>query len=290
MCYTETMTASRQAGYTIVEVMIFLVISAALLLSALGMLDGRVARTQFVQSVQALDTKLKTIANESATGTYPSASNFGCAVIGGQTTVVNGSGEQGTRQNCTFVGKVVNLGVAGTGCQAPIANSQCDKAEVYTVIGRRTIDATGTLPNALTGAQGTKPVVVQTINQTFTLGYSMRVTGVFQKTASGNNLVSGLGFFQTINGDYSGGNLGSGSQTVEPWVINSTTAVPTSPLTAATMANTVRQEQMSRINEGGSIVICLRSGSSDQNASITISGATAGGLTTNTVIGDTQCP
>lgn len=56
--------------------MIFLVVTAALMLSVLGLFNGRLQRTQFSQAVQALDNRIKSVANETSTGTYPSSPAF----------------------------------------------------------------------------------------------------------------------------------------------------------------------------------------------------------------------
>jgi type II secretory pathway pseudopilin PulG len=281
----------RQAGYTIVEVMLFLVISMVLLIGALGLFNGRIARTQFSQSVQALDTKLKTIANETATGNYPSNPDFSCAVSGGQTTVDTlGTGEQGSRTDCTFLGKVINFTTPASNCKPPSTiKGQCTKVEVYTVVGRRTVDTNGTVPSGLTGATGTKPVIVPNITQSFDLGYSMRVSGVYQNTALfGPQAISGLGFFQSLNGNYTAGTLGSGSQNVETWMVKSPTS-PIAPVDSARMNQLVSGENMSKLLVANNLFICLHSGSTSQYASLTLSSAATGGLTTNVVLGDALC-
>ncbi len=296
---------TRQAGYTIIEVMIFLVVSGVLLLSAFSLFSGRIQKNQFTQSVQTLDTHIKTIANEVTTGTYPSGQSFDCTVSGSGPPTISNPGnadDQGTRTDCIFLGKIINFTVPNTNCTVPAATTFCTKIEVYTVVGRR-LDPGGNVVNSMTAAS---PVVVNTpvnLTESFDLSYGTHATGLFQNNANlnlGFPLRSAVGFFQSFNGNYgSGGNLNSGAQNVSTWLVR-TPSAPAAPIQvggnngirglvatgAATPANGLFAKPTP---PDDNVYVCLRSSDNSQKASITLRGS-SNGLTTAVAIGDPKCP
>lgn len=103
-------------GYTIVEVMIFLAISAALLFSASALISGRQQRTQFNQSVVQLDQDLQDLFNDVATGYYPTQNGFECHAeyrryLGHFVPVITDTKNigQGKNSGCTFTGKLITM-------------------------------------------------------------------------------------------------------------------------------------------------------------------------------------
>jgi type II secretory pathway pseudopilin PulG len=275
----------RQAGYTIIETMIFLAVSATLLLSALSLFGSRVQRTQFSQAVQSLDSRLKTVANEASTGTYPEVPAFNCSVTGNDPpqTASLGADPQGTRTDCIFVGKII-APAAPDKCVAPLATSGCNKIDVYTVIGRR-LSGIDTISASLTDSKPTI-VVDPDLTQTYDLGNSTKITGIFNKSDSSQ--LSGVGFFQSFNSSYNSGQLTSGSQSVETWSVVAASS-PVSPLGYTDMKLAV-SGGLTRITPGNT-KICLRSGGSDQKASIVLGNST-GVLQTTVIMDDTDplCP
>lgn len=266
-----------QAGYTIIETMIFLIVSGVLVLSAIGLFSGRIQRTQFTQSVQALDARLKSIANEAATGTYPDSPAFNCTATsdGSGPSITASSDTQGTRSGCIFVGKVVNL--------------QVNNVYSYTTVGLRT-NPSGTLTSNLSEAKP-KLVTNPDITQTFALDYGTAVTGIYKQSKSDANAVSGIAFFQSLNGNYGADNkLKSGAQSVETRLVKSSVISPVWPIATNDMAAAVAAQppQMSDPLTSSNLLICLKSGNGDQVASITL-GSNSGGLTTSVKIGDAQC-
>jgi type II secretory pathway pseudopilin PulG len=271
---------TRQAGYTIIEVMIFLVVSGALLGSALALFNGRIQKTQFTQSVQALDTRIKTIANEVATGTYPAQPTFNCTAVGPQPVISASAGEQGTRGDCIFLGKIINF--------MPLSS---DKIEVYTVVGKRA-DASGNASATMAAAAPRlviNPPTPIELTESVTLDYGTHVTGLYQ---SGPTLVSGLGLFQSLNSTYNtSGNLSSGAQNVAAWVIKST-SVPAAPVNAANINTTVTGGNAANffaLSSGQDLHLCLKSGNDQQKASITFKGS-GNSMKTAILLEDPQCP
>lgn len=102
-------------GYTIIEVMIFLLISSALLGSTTIMLSGRQERIRFTNAVESFDTKFKDLLNDVSTGYYPTDQSFSCRLVGpaGSEDItfppLGGPAEQGTNTGCLFLGRATQL-------------------------------------------------------------------------------------------------------------------------------------------------------------------------------------
>ena len=99
-------------GYTIVEALIFLAVSGALLVSAGTVISGRQERTRFSQAIDDVSQNLQDVFNDASTGFYPSANNIICSVTGtpGSTlTLGSNPSIQGTNQACIFAGKLIEF-------------------------------------------------------------------------------------------------------------------------------------------------------------------------------------
>ena len=124
------------AGYTIVEVIIFLAISGAILVASLGIFAGREERVRYTQSVDELENKLRDIFNDTATGFFPSNSDFSCTSTGTNISLSNsGNIDQGSNTGCVFAGKFINFRPNGvSGYLGP-------KYDVYTLVGSANADS-----------------------------------------------------------------------------------------------------------------------------------------------------
>lgn len=118
---------SNEPGYTIVEVMIVLVISSTLFISAVTGYSQQNGRKQFTQGILELELTLQDILNDVGTGYYPNSGNFTCSISGARPSIVPGASEQGTNHDCIFVGRAVNLTSAFTD----------PTYEIYTIVGLR---------------------------------------------------------------------------------------------------------------------------------------------------------
>lgn len=287
----------RHAGYTIIEVMIFLIISAALLLGALSLFNGRIQRTQFTQSVNELATRITSTANEVSTGTYPQKPNFVCDASSGTPSLSLSADQttdtQGTKSGCIFVGKVMNPAVSAGTCT--VANSSgCIGAEVYTAIGRRLVSG-ATVSTQLTGPNGANPILAASnggvdLTSSFTYGYGTHVTRIGYKDDNSNviNNISAFGLFQTFGGSYTNsGSLNSGAQNVQLAYVQSAIA-PVTPTTKAAVATAVLQQRITPLASNQSIIICLQSGANNQVASIILGGGNSG-YSSKVTIGDPLC-
>lgn len=70
-------TTKAMRGYTIVEVMIFVVVSGGLLLSVLGLISGQQQKTRFKTGVYDFESTIQDLVNDVETGYYPNAGTPG---------------------------------------------------------------------------------------------------------------------------------------------------------------------------------------------------------------------
>lgn len=194
-------TARSSGGYTIIEVMIFLVVTGVLLVSALGVFRGQQERTQFTQAVRETDQRIRTIINEVGSGFFPDNSSFTCeAAPGGISISGVSSAAQGTNEDCIFIGKVVSF-EAG----------ERDYG-VYTVAGLR--QTGGSLVTSLAEA---RPQIVTPITEQYTVPYGVPIL----RTAIIGNACENtiLAFYQSFGSSDNAGDPKSGSQNVNLYTI-----------------------------------------------------------------------
>ena len=102
----------RQKGYTVIEVMIVLSISTLLFAGVVAGYNRQNSKTQFTNGVRDMENKIQDILNDVSTGFYPQSTNFSCIRSGSPPVpFINpgGSSEQGTNQQCIFLGKAVDI-------------------------------------------------------------------------------------------------------------------------------------------------------------------------------------
>lgn len=256
---------ARPQGYTIVEVMIFLAISGALFASAVILLGGQQQKTEFTQAIQEINSQIQDALNDVATGYYPYVSNFQCVAVGssGPPTISSGgTNTQGTNEGCTFLGRVMHFGVAGT---SP------EEFGIYTVVSRRQYGVPAREVLNFSQAEPTA-VVDEAISAEFkTLQNGMKVRAMKYKTAPGpGGITVGAFGFMTKFATYtsSGSNLVSGDQTVNLMPIAST-SIGQTPATVKLAVDAI-DDSTAVVNPGGGVIICFESGGTDQFGVITI--------------------
>ena len=96
---------TKQKGYTVVEVMLFLAISGALLsISILGM-NGQQNRLRFQQSMQDVEFRVRSTLNNVDQGYLAKANNNVTYNCSGSVTAQSGNGTAA----CVFVGREINM-------------------------------------------------------------------------------------------------------------------------------------------------------------------------------------
>lgn len=121
-------------GYTIIEVMIVLAISGALLASSVAIFRGQQAETEFSQSLLDMQSKFQSYGTEVSSANLPSG--YTCALQQDGSTGANypaltlnatQTSDSTSNQDCLFLGRAIQI-IPGT-----------DTIYVYPVLGTRTI-------------------------------------------------------------------------------------------------------------------------------------------------------
>lgn len=257
-------------GYTIVEVLIFLAVSGMLIVMAMIFVQGKQQAAQFQQAMNTINNQIQDVINNVSTGFYPSITNFTCSTSNPTKLAFSTGGlsstAQGTHDNCTFLGKVIQFGAGSNGRDF----------NVFTVAGRR-LD---TLGKEVTSLQAATPTplapsyssVDYTDKQTLGWGLQVTVMQINDGRTPGYTNTGAIGFIGSF-GQYSNmanDQLISGAQTVNLFNVPGTT-LGMSQLNVAQQINTMKDTDV--ITSGdltsttpGVAIICFNSGSGHKAA------------------------
>ena len=106
----------RIGGFTIIEVMVVLASTGALLIIAMTVIGGQVASTNFQTGTRSFATQLQNIANQVTSGQY-SVSNIDCSTSNAgpvSVTIASGANNQGSINGCVFAGKNIYIDQYGS--------------------------------------------------------------------------------------------------------------------------------------------------------------------------------
>lgn len=241
-------------GFTIVETLIVLAVTAALFLSVAFLINGRQSKTEFQQAINEVVTQIQQTANEVSTGYYPDINNISCTGTG-SLSFSHGNPNQGTNKGCIFIGKIMQFGISG----GPGTNEQY---ATYTLAGCQydSCDATHDVATSPTGAE---VKVALSANQKTDLLNGL--TTKWMKYNSGASVAGAVGFLQTLgtSSPVNCSGLCSGSQQVQLWVV-----VSGSPL-GQINPNAISHSDIVQAND---VTICFQSGSTNQSGLVTIGG------------------
>jgi hypothetical protein len=255
------MIRQKQAGYTIVEVMIFLAVTTGLFIIANAAFSGQNERTQFSQAVRGTESQIQDWINDVNTGYYPDVA-FNCSKGGNtQPTISSGSYGQGTRDGCIFVGKVVRF-------------KDSRHISLDTLAGNRE-KATG---GEVESIEDTNPKTVDDIRENFSTQYNFPIERVFLNDTSNTR----LGSFAVVTtfGKAAGADLVSGSSSSQVVPITGDIGQIDSEYAASLQALATPTQNLP-------ITVCMKSGNGKDWGVIVI-GSAGGKLSTTSII--TQAP
>lgn len=248
-------------GFTIVETLAVLAISAGLFVAVAATLSGRQGRTEFAQSMQDVRSQIQQVIDDVGAGSFPDTNNFTCSPGASGPVFASGSGNQGGNTGCMFLGKVIQLDIAGT--------NDPEEMRVYTLAGLQR-DSAGAETTSYANA---KPkVIAPTTTDAARPDASTKGRlkyGLTTKEAyygAGNTPVGSIAFLSTL----SGGPLVSSSQSLNVIPITGSTLNASAAAGAQTIENNVATSTM---NVSTGIKICFVSGGTKQSGLITIGGA-----------------
>jgi type II secretory pathway pseudopilin PulG len=127
---------NHSGGFTIVETMIVLAVTAGLATIALAFVNGRQNTTEFMTSIYGLQQEIQQVINQTASGYLPqSGTNFKCSSTGGTAPIITtGSSKQGTNSQCVAVGSALLFGDSGGAGTPPLSPKQYS---VYSLIANK---------------------------------------------------------------------------------------------------------------------------------------------------------
>lgn len=262
---------SSSSGYTIVEVLIVLAVTAAILASVMLSISGQQRRTEFTQAVNDINSQIQDIANDITTGYYAKLTDFSCAAVGGRPSFgVSATDTQGTNQGCILIGRVMQFGVSGTGRAG---------FNTYNVVGVRQTGG-----HDVTNLTEAAPTAVPNNVQSQTLQYGLTVPKMYYVDGSGSHDIGAVAFMSSFL-PIVGGNLTSGAPAVNVQPVVSSRLDRDQ---SSTMADISAMSDATPKNPSGGVVICFQSGGSDQHALITV-GSNGRSLSTKLDIGSGAC-
>lgn len=256
-----------KGGYTILEVMIVLIVSATLFTAAVASFNRQNYQRQFSQAVKDLEVQLQDILNDVGTGYYPSSNNILCdrtAATPAKPKVNHAvSGKtQGSNQDCIFVGKAVNIAGA----------IDATSYRVHTIVGltNKATDATAVSGNL----DDANPIAIVDDHRIpgaidlFNLHGSMAIKKIFIDDGS-NTRING---FAVVTG-FGRAAKGSGATTSEV----SIAAIPAFNFVSTT------DRPVSVANLDKAVTICLEEaggGTNSRRATITLGSGSFGNIDT----------
>jgi len=133
----------RSQGFTIIEVMIVLAITALLLLGAIVLVAGRQNETEFTVAMQEIQSEIQQEISLVTVGNYTDTNNVNCmasAIAGTPPVVFFGPGSRGANQDCVYLGTALHFygGPGGTNPNInyysviPIVGRQCHSGSTAT--------------------------------------------------------------------------------------------------------------------------------------------------------------
>lgn len=146
-------------GYTILEVMIFIAISATIFVGAIKAIGGRQEQVQFSQAVREFEAKIRDIANDVVTGYYPTNPTVTCEYSAGKSRIVKTTdGSLGTNKTCIYIGKVIQFH----------PDSAKNRIDIYTMAGLRYEDQIEMTPSTSIAKADPVPVALPGSDPDFT--------------------------------------------------------------------------------------------------------------------------
>lgn len=262
----DAVSASRSAGFTIIETLIVLAVTGFMFLSAILLFAGQSRKVEFVQAVQDIQAQLQQTISEVGAGYYPNT-GFNCNGISGNVTLTRGNNAQGSNTGCIFLGKVVQFGVR---------NTDPEQYHIYSVAGLQvnagSLDSAEPVAIAPGGATNT-PVDFPDATERKHLNYGLTADSMQYVHNGVTRQIGAVAFISSL-GEYSGGQLMSGTQQVNLIPVggsaNGTTLDTDPPAVVDAINRYMADESVSPKMPSGGVRICFASGGTEQSGLITI--------------------
>lgn len=265
---------AQARGFTIVETMIVLAVTAAMFIVAITAFSGQQERTRFSQATRDFTSKVSDVANDVSAGYFADTDEWTCTQRPTNSPLIEQGAApsgQGKNQDCIFLGKALQFGPNDTSCAA-----RCTKMRIATVVGHRTTTTAAgtrdveTLAEARPGAAPTG----SPYDEEYALPYGL---GVYKILDDSDQPIGGIAFITSLGASDSSNNPISGSQTVSLYRVSGVLGRPT-----ATFDTNVRAlRETARISKA---TICLRMGGVSGREAALVLTEQATGINTNLII------
>ncbi|MCA9330905.1 type II secretion system protein [Candidatus Saccharibacteria bacterium] len=256
-------------GFTIIETIIFLTVSSALFVSAMLLVSGQQAKTEFRQAAGEAQSRIDDAINDAATGYYTTNGSLKCDNFFGP-SVSAGTTEQGKNVYCTVLGRAVQF------------RTDTDRQFVYTVVGRRTTDSSGLVyPQTLQEALPNLALATGSYtDDPFPFGLQP-YSAYYVDGAGTKKSVQGFAVVSRITSYTAGGSLASGAQAYDlvPIPGGSAGSLALNYIDFRDLARTTMRAATIDMNPPGGITTCMDSGSTDQHIMLRV--GVGGSLTTS---------
>ena len=227
---------SGASGFTIIETMIVMAVSAGMLASAILLFSGQQRRTQFAQSLRDAESKIQDVLNDVTTGYFPSANNVSCAAAGSNEPAIDtsSSSEQGGNYDCVFMGKAIWL--------------KPNSFVAYPIIGSRSLASSSTSTSTLSDV---KPILATSLAEEKSFLWNSHIYAIYWNDATDRSAFGGMiAVASSANGTGTasgGGNFNSGIQRLNMYS------------SGMAMGTTVNMNEVSSSNAESAMKIALNS-------------------------------
>lgn len=256
-------------GFTIVEVMIVLAVTSAILISAMSLIGGSQNRTSFSQAVNDINTQITSTATNVANGYFaselPTTSACNATGSNGVPKFVTGGTNDGS---CVYIGRVIQF-------------TKNQDFYFHNVMGRR---QSGAPLKEVTTMSAAEPQIIERISslaststypltsQKKLLQGGLKVGEMAFNNGSGWQPTSGIAFTGSLAAYNSTGSVESGAQTVDFVATVDNRVTDTKESFIRLFDTTFAGLYNSQKNPSQGIRICFDSGTTVQVAIITVGG------------------
>ena len=228
----------KSRGFTIVEVLIFLAVSSALMVSAFTLISGSQNKASFTQSINDVQQQIDSVINNVANGYYSAGeTQKQCVLNGGIPDFTGNTVARGNSADCIFLGRFIAF------------TDGSDEYTVYNVAGRRQKDGSDVKTMA-----DANPTIIPDTEQKYTLKNGLTFN---------SNGVNAFGFFNGLG--TSNGISDSGYQQASFYGFNSSA----SQLLPTDFAGAFDNGK----DPTNGYALCFNSGTTNQSGVITIGGS-----------------
>jgi len=273
------MKTIQQAGYTVLELMIVIAVSAGMFGIVATTFSGRQQQVQFTQAVRDLDSRIKDIRNDVSLGYYSANESVTCTTNNGNNPepIVNdvgpGSADPlGSNEDCVYIGKALQFSPGGNN-NFNADNDQLMK--IFNIVGLR-VDGNGSNPTTVADAV---PTAIPNPEQAL-LKWGLRVKSIrYTNNANVVSETNGIAIFTRLN-------RGSDLQVSASDEAVQVSAMPN--VSADSSESSMRSEirligdnllnGTMNLNNASSIVMCVSDAEDNRKATITFGGSISGSV------------